>query len=79
MNPENEYYVHPCLCHDVHRMNDDLGAIYLIEQNLDNLKWQRFSGNPNAISILENNFDRIDWQHLSTDHNAMTIGWGFYE
>jgi hypothetical protein len=40
-----------------------------LEKNLDKVKWDVLSRNPNAIPILEKNLDKVDWEYLFLNPN----------
>ena len=44
-----------------------------MEQNLDEINWDRLSENPKAIHLLEQNPDEINWDKLSLNPNAIHL------
>ena len=45
-----------------------------VQENIDEICWQKLSRNPNAIELLENNLNKmINWYNLSQNPNAINI------
>jgi hypothetical protein len=48
-------------------------AVYMLENNLDNVDWFALSRNPCAVHILKQNLNKVSWYGLSQNPNAIHI------